>query len=198
MGQNTTKRAGRPRNPDIEDRAIEAAYDILAESGFQGLSFLKVSALSGIARPTLKLRWRSRVELCIDTIKRILDQPPDLQAPENLTGQDVRQLIVEALEGLIVTLNAPDTMRILASAISVAHFAEPMNELRQYVLSRRGIVLRRLIQAGIDSGEFAQGTDVELTLDLLNGPILYRTLILGMTMNKNRATQIVDSALPPA
>ncbi len=200
MDQITSTNAGkpgRPRNPDIENRVVQAAYKILAETGYDGLSFAKVSALSGVARPTLKLRWHTREDMCIATVKYILDQPNDLQIPEDLAGHNIRNLTISVLEGLIKALVNPDTTRILSSLIAAAHFSGPLSEMKQYILSRRGIVLRRLIQAGIDNGEFAKTTDIEFSLDALNGPILYHTLILGMTMDPDTATSIVNMALPP-
>lgn len=189
-------RPGRPRNPDIEDKVVKAAIEILAANGYQGLSFAKVSSVSGVARPTLKLRWDTREDLCIMTIKHLLDLPQGLQLPDDLSDHNIRALTVSVLEGLISALSLPQTMRILSSILSAAHFSEPLGELRQYILSRRGIVLRRLIRAGIENGEFAQRTDIDFSLDALNGPILYHTLIMGMSMNPNRARAIVDMALP--
>jgi AcrR family transcriptional regulator len=190
-------RFGRPRDPDIEQKVVLAAIEILADHGFSGLSFAKISSLSGVARPTLKLRWRTREDLCIVTVKYLLDQPQNLQIPDDLSGHNIRDLMITVLKGLIIALNSPQTMRILSSILSAAHFSEPMGELRQYVLSRRGIVLRRLLKAGIKNGEFAKTTNIEFALDALNGPILYRTLVLGMSMNTNAATSIVNMVLPP-
>ncbi len=175
---------------------VKAAYTILAQSGYDGLSFAKISALSGVARPTIKLRWQSREDICIATVKYILDSQNDLHIPENLDSQNIRKLVVHVLEGLIVAVNSPETTRILSSIIAAAHFSEPLSELRQYILSRRGIVLRRLIHAGIENGEFSKSTNVELAVDALNGPILYHTLVLGLPMQIDMATSITDMALP--
>ncbi len=188
--------AGRPRSPDIEERIVKAAYTVLAQSGYDGLSFAKISALSGVARPTIKLRWKSREDICIATVKYILDSQNDLLIPENLDGQNIRKLVIHVLEGLITALNSRETTRILSSIVAAAHFSEPLSELRQYILSRRGIVLRRLIHAGIANGEFLESTDVEFTVDALNGPVLYHTLVLGLPMQTGMATSITDRALP--
>ncbi|MDQ7018555.1 MAG: TetR-like C-terminal domain-containing protein [Robiginitomaculum sp.] len=199
MDQNLSKntiRSGRPRDPDIEQRVVEASYRILAESGYQGLSFAKVSQLSGVARPTIKLRWHTQADLCIATVKYILDTPLDIQIPDDLTGHNVRELTTAVLAGLIRALSVPQTIRILTSVISAAHFSEPLGQLRQYILSRRGIVLRQLIEAGMQNGEFSNCTDVEFALDALNGPILYHTLILGLPMDPKQSVQIVDMVFP--
>ncbi len=192
------KGAGRPRSPDIEQRAVAAAYEIMAEAGFAGLSFARVSALSGIARPTLKLRWRTKEELCIATGKYILGENTDIFVPEDLKGQKIRELTITVLEGLIETLNDPERTRILSSIIAAAHFSDPLSELRQYILSRRGFVLRRLIEAGMENGEFAPDIDVDFAVDALNGPILYHTLIMGLPMEITDAARIVNSVLPRA
>ncbi len=200
MDQITSKNKGgpgRPRNPDIEERVVKTAYKVLAKFGYEGLSFAKVSVLSGVARPTLKLRWRTREEWGIATVKYILDRPAVMQIPENLGSHNIKEIIISVLEGLIITLNNPETARILTSILAAAHFSGPLGELRQYALSRRGIVLRRLVEMGIEKGEFSKTIDIEFALDGLNGPILYRTLILGMTMELEMARTIVNNILPP-
>ena len=190
------KRSGRPRNPEVDDKIIRAVMQILSKQGYEGLSIAHVSSVSGIARPTIKSRWKTREELCIMAIKHLLDSQQSVLKSENLSGQNIRALMISVLEDLIVALNSPQTMRILSSILATAHFSEPLGDLRQYILSRRGIILRKLLQAGIDNGEFAHNTDIEFALDALNGPILYRTLILGMPMNPKRAKTIVDMTLP--
>ena len=176
---------------------VQASYALMAEAGFQGLSIAKVSQISGVARPTIKLRWQTSEDLCIATVKYILDTLPDIHIPDDLTGQNVRTLMTTVLAGLIRALSNPDTIKILTSVISAAHFSEPMGILKQYILSRRGIVLRNLIQAGIENGEFDAKTDVEFALDGLNGPILYHTLIIGLPMDPAQSRQIVDMVFPP-
>ncbi len=197
MEQIVASSSGRPRDPDIEGRAIRAAYEIMADCGYEGLSFAKVSALSGIARPTLKLRWPTRTDLCIATGKFILDQTVEVQVPDDLSGVNIRALMANILGGLIITLNDPERSRILLSIIAAAHFSDPLGELRRYIISRRGIILRRLIETGMEQGAFSPETDVEMAVDGLNGPIIYRTLITGLPMNPEMARAIVDMVLPP-
>ena len=194
--QKPVGRSGRPRNSGVEKRAVLAAIKILADVGCHGLSFAKVSQMTGIARPTLKLRWPSKEELCIATVKYVLDETRGFEVPEDLTGLNIRTLTVSVLASLIESLRPPETIRILTSIVSAMHFSEPLGELRQYVLSRRGIVLRRLLQAGIDNGEFAKSTDIDFSVDALNGPIIYHTLILGMPMIPHAAKTIVNMVLP--
>jgi AcrR family transcriptional regulator len=62
-------RAGRPRDPDIEDRVYDAAIDIYSRAGWAGFSFAAVSRATGIGKNAIYLRWSSRGELLADTLK---------------------------------------------------------------------------------------------------------------------------------
>ena len=94
-------------------------------------------------------------------------------------------------------LSEPGTARIVSSTVAAAHFSSPMSELRQYILGRRGTVLRGLLQEGVSNGEFASDLDVERTLDALNGPVLYRILITGLPMQKADIDFVLKTALGP-
>ncbi len=54
---------GRPRDPAIESRAIEATREILVEAGYNGLSMDLVAKRASVGRPTLYLRWPSKAHL---------------------------------------------------------------------------------------------------------------------------------------
>ena len=68
-------------NQIILNNTGRAAYKILADAGYHGLSFAKMSALSGVARPTLKLRWHTREDMYIATVKYTLEARDCAAAP---------------------------------------------------------------------------------------------------------------------
>ena len=48
--------SGRPRNPDLDERILDATRRLLAERGYQGLSIDAVARAAGTTRPTVYLR----------------------------------------------------------------------------------------------------------------------------------------------
>ncbi len=68
---------------------------------------------------------------------------------------------------------------------------------RETLVDRRRTGLREILQRGLDRGELRPGTDLELLIDLLAGPIIYRFLIDAGEMEDpvGRALRIYDTIL---
>ena len=62
-------KAGRPRDPDIEDRVYDAAIDIYSHAGWAGFNFAAISRAAGIGKNAMYRRWSSREDLLADTLK---------------------------------------------------------------------------------------------------------------------------------
>ncbi|MGV6801843.1 MAG: TetR/AcrR family transcriptional regulator [bacterium] len=190
--------SGRPRDPAIELEAIEATLNILASHGYDEVSFTKVSQMTGIARPTLKRRWKTRDDICLAAIRTVLDQPEMTNLPEDLSLYCPRTLILERMCKLADTLNDSRNKRILGTVLAASLFMPPLNEIRDYILSRHGINLRRILTSGIERGIFPKSTNIEVILDSINGAIIYRTLILGGQLSHHRVEQLIDELIPIA
>src|SRR5262245_24928092 len=54
---------GRPRDPETDRAILQAAVDVLEESGFQGVTLSAVARRAGVARATIYLRWPTREAL---------------------------------------------------------------------------------------------------------------------------------------
>ncbi len=66
------RRAGRPRHADIDQRALAAALELLAEVGFEGTTMQAVADRSGLHTSALYRRWPSRVQLIEDAVSPVL------------------------------------------------------------------------------------------------------------------------------
>ena len=67
--------------------------------------------------------------------------------------------------------------------------------LERYAMPRRQIQ-RRLIGEAIASGELKRGTDTELLIDALNGPLFFRWLQGHAPLEKGFAERIFDKVIP--
>src|SRR4051794_10384858 len=54
---------GRPRSAHIDDAVLKATLRHLAERGYAGMSVNAIAAELGISKPTIYLRWPSKVDL---------------------------------------------------------------------------------------------------------------------------------------
>lgn len=58
-GQNPVK-AGRPRDPQLEERVYRAALDLYGEAGWTGFNLTKIAAEAGVGKSSLYSRWNDR------------------------------------------------------------------------------------------------------------------------------------------
>ncbi len=194
-GSQPQQPRGRPRSAHKNTAILNTALEILQSEGYSALSLAKVASMSGMARPTIKLRWTDKEQLAVAVIKRMFDERPVTAtsiAQHHMSNRDKIRLV---LEDLVAMMSETGTARVVSAVVAAAHFSEPMSELRQYVLARRGTVLRGLMVDGIASGEFSNELDVERALDALNGPVLYRLLITGLSVDADDIEYILNMVL---
>jgi hypothetical protein len=67
--------------------------------------------------------------------------------------------------------------------------------LERYVMPRRQMQ-RRFVGEAIVSGQLKRGTDTELLIDALNGPLFFRWLQGHAKLDKGFAERIFDKVIP--
>ncbi len=165
-------RRGRPRDERIDNDILSAALDELAENGFARFSVEAVAMRAGVAKTSIYRRFPTRDDLVAGALNRLNDDLP-LNVP---TGSVRRQLIM-VLGG--IRRRSPESQRgrILRHASAESGRDPALAELVHHrVLAPRRMVLRRIIESGIASGELKADIDLDAVIPVLVGPMLY----LGM------------------
>jgi AcrR family transcriptional regulator len=164
-------KAGRPRDPDIEDRVYDAAIAIYSQVGWAGFNFAVISRAAGIGKSAMYRRWSSREELLADTLKARW-----LPVEEINTGHlrdDLRRLAM-----LFLTL--------LSSSYGSAHVQMQADRLHfEEVRTATDDYFRQLIRLGrqIVRRAVARG---ELPTEM--SPALVMDLVVGGAMNHVMST----------
>ncbi|QZN85935.1 TetR/AcrR family transcriptional regulator [Cellulomonas sp. C5510] len=73
--QDDQRPPGRPRSPDLEQRALAAVLDVFAEKGWTGLSIAEVAARARVGKSSLYLRWPNKTALLADALRQVQDTP---------------------------------------------------------------------------------------------------------------------------
>lgn len=66
--------AGRPRDPDVDQRIVAAARALLREHGLDGLTISAVAARAGVGRPTVYRRYATPQQIAMDVFYADLDR----------------------------------------------------------------------------------------------------------------------------
>ncbi len=176
----------------IEQATLDAARQLLADSGVKGLTIEGVSARTGIAKTTLYRRWRSKEDLALAVV---LDMARTaIAAPSH---GDIRQALISYLDAATTILRTTLMGRVMQGLASDLATDPAMAEaFRAEVGALRATHLTELVRHGVETGHVRDDVDVALLQDLLFGPIYYRLLFSGTPLEEDLAERIVDAVLP--
>jgi AcrR family transcriptional regulator len=162
---------GRPRSARVEEAILDAALEMLVSEGVGGITMEALAARAGVGKATLYRRWKSKSAVLVDAVMRISEPvtfvaTDDLRADLITIADQARQRMSASMAGKIMprlmgaALDDPELMQIYWS---------------QAVLPRRQLVEERL-KAAVDAGELRATGDLDLLVDMLFGPLVYRKL----------------------
>lgn len=187
--EKTSRGPGRPRDAHADKVIIDAACDVLAESGPSGFTVDAVAARAGVGKATIYRRWPSKVELLLSVSQ---------EAAIELTDPDAGSLradLVLHLTQLGGKLQNTMAGRVLPALLAEAAANPEMRDLLARFVAERRKLARGILARAVDRGELPADTDANLLLDLLGGPIFMRVLFTQMTVDQSVVEEITDTVL---
>lgn len=113
--QRQPRRAGRPRDPDIDERVLTAVRASLVDVGWDGTSVRGVADRSGVSRPAIARRWPSKAHLVFEAL---LGVDPDMGA---FDGVDVDGWIDGVVDGSLALFDRPEMQASLPGLLAALH-----------------------------------------------------------------------------
>jgi AcrR family transcriptional regulator len=168
------RKPGRPRSAVADASIVKATLDLLLEDGYRGLTMEQVRARAGVGKATLYRRYGSKQELVAEAIRH-LNQP--IEGPD--TGsvrEDILGVARSVMAGAERVQFASFVPRLLGEA---AGDPEMHAIFYENLVAPRRAAMAEVLRRGIARGELRPDLDVELAIDVLSGPWVYRLLISG-------------------
>jgi AcrR family transcriptional regulator len=187
---------GRRRDPAKDQKILDAAVEVLAETGFDGMTIDMVASRAGAGKATVYRRWASKNELVLDAVACMKKGDLDsLQIPDTGT-----------LRGDLVSMIRPPTiddaerklkvMAGLASMLSTApELADAANEA---IVEPRARINRMLLNRAIERGEISSDVDIQLISLISPSMVAYRTLIMRKPVDREFLITLIDGVVLPA
>lgn len=180
------------RDPDI----LDAALDVLTETGYDGMTMELVATRAKAGKATLYRRWPSKGELVIDAIacmKRSDFDQDHLPDTGTLRGDLVAMVRPHAIE------DGARKMRIMAGLMSmISRSPELAEAARTAIVEPRASANRILLQRAVDRGEISAHCDIENLATLSQSMAVYRVLVLQKPANRDFFIQLIDGVILPA
>lgn len=182
-------RRGRPRRAESREKILAATAELLSEGGFQAVTMEAVAARAGVAKTTLYRWWPNRAALALDCVSARMT--PIAPAPR---AGSYRKRFQRQLKATIRLLNGRQGQSILA-LIGAKQTDPPLGRAYSEQIARpRRAQTRRMAHQAIEAGELAPGTDPDLFLDAIYGPLYYRKVVSGELVTDDFIDRIVDAA----
>jgi AcrR family transcriptional regulator len=183
--QSSNRASGRPRNPEVDRRILEAAVQEFGEVGYDGLTMERVALRAGVSKATLYLRWANRDDLLLDCWAAL-----DLHVGEIDTGSlrsDLRALATSVAE-LYFSDYGRSTLRLVVESERHPVLAVHSQKIRDgQVMAARSIVRR-----AIERREIPANTPVSILLDGLCGALLNRALSTPTALRRHARSTLSE------
>lgn len=182
-------RRGRPRSPEVDQAILEAALDLLAESGWEGMAMEAIAQRGGVGKAAIYRRWSSKAAVLAAAVDNLVSE---IRIPDMGT---IREDLMALMTGA-VTLYRGRAGRLMPGLVS-AMAQEPAvaKAVRNGFLAERRDALREVLERGVRRGELRADIDRDLALDVLGGPLFYRLLVTGGPVDHDLGAGTVDVML---
>jgi AcrR family transcriptional regulator len=190
MRTGSTIARGRPRSAEAHAGILDAAIALTREVGFDALAMDAIAARAGVGKATVYRRWKTKESLIAEALERLVRST---SVPD--TG-DVERDLIKLVQGNATMHRDPATGMLFSGLVAaMARSPAIANAVRSGFIATRRNAMRQVIARGIARGELARGTDIELALDMLSGPLIYRTLISGASIDARMVNRLVRTVL---
>lgn len=187
-----TPRGGRPRDEAREQAILDAAMDLLAEVGYEGMSIEGIAVRAKSSKATIYRRWPGKAELVADALRRQSEPVlADLPDTGSLRGDllAMAQSMIEGMEGADGGL----ICGLAVAARTDPQFGRLMSEhLHEHKLRSVASIVSRAEARG----EVAPGVDANVILQVAPGVVLFHQMS-GEPSDAAFAEHLVDRILIP-
>lgn len=179
--------SGRPRDPGLEQRLLSAAWLLLTEQGYDGITMARVASQANAHRSDVYRRWRTKAQLVTAALAQHL--PP---IPESDTGSLYLDLRT-ALDGFATAWSAPWMDGLMGLLADLRR--DPEADAAFHAMAeRRGRPVAEAIERAVGRGEIAEPVDLNLAGDLLEGPLMHRQMLTRRPLTSEDLDTIALSA----
>ncbi|WP_155054070.1 TetR/AcrR family transcriptional regulator [Streptomyces blattellae] len=159
---------------DVTEAIRGAVFEELAAVGYARMSIEGIARRAGVGKTAVYRRWRSKLHLVLDLVSAIAVQ--GLPAPDTGSLEGDLRLLYEvtsrALRHPVASQIIPD---LQAEAARNPEIAEAMQKA---VREGQDGVASGIVAAAQQRGEVREGVDTDLALDLISGPLYWRSVVI--------------------
>ncbi len=182
----------RRRGEVLEDAIHTAVVELLAEHGYGALTMDLVAASARAGKATLYRRWSCKLDLVIDTVRRLGHSP--VTDPDTGSFRDDQLLLLHEFADVLRGRQGAVTATLVGELTRHADLAAA---LRAVLLHQRRAVQMTIAERAIKRGDVRHGTPWPLVNEIGPALLFARCLISGEPLDHGYIVDVVDGIVMP-
>lgn len=148
-----------------------------------------IAARSGVSKATIYRRWPSRNALILDAVT-IIHRPSAKRDTGSIRGD-----LIVLLKGLVQFLNRKNGGTVYMAFLNEAIRNPKIAKANEKITAEVRDTYVQTIQKAIERGELKPDTDIELMIDLLISPFIYRRWSEANKIDAKSIEPVIDAVL---
>lgn len=183
------KKLGRPRSEETRTDILNASYDLLIENGFAAVTVEKIAERAKVSKATIYKWWPNKAAVVMDGFLNATN----VEFPIPDTGSAFEDMFIQVnnFAEFLTSRKGNVITEIIAEGQYDTKLADIYREA--YFTPRRDIS-KQILQRGISRGELRKDLNIEVSIDLIWGPIFYRLLITGEVIDDAFIKKLINYA----
>ncbi len=182
---------GRPRDPRTRAAILAAARALLERGGLTSVTIEAIAQKAKVSRPTIYRYWSNAPAVAMAAF---LETTGAAQAADS-AGAPLAALRAQ-LHALADAFAAPTGRSVAAMVAAAQSETELAKAFRNEFIARNRDATRALLTRCIADKAIAPPEDMELSLDLIFGPLFYRLLMGHAPITRGFVDQLLAAVIP--
>jgi len=183
---------GRPRDPRTRAAILVAARDLLGHGGLTAVTIEAIAQKAGVSRPTIYRYWPNAPAVAMAAFLEATGADKTAKSPRTALAALRAQL-----HALADAFAAPTGRSVAAMVAAAQSETELAKAFRNEFIARNRDATRVLLERCIADEAIEAPDDMELTLDLVFGPLFYRLLMGHAPITRDFVDQLLDTVIRP-
>ncbi len=177
---------GRPRDPHVDEAVLQAAFAMLAEVGYEGVTIEAVAHAAGVSKNAIYRRWPDKVAVVLDALRHAVPE----ERHQVDTG-DIRADMAAMLTEMAAALAGIDGRLALSLASDITRHPELADAFRSQLVEPRRALLQARVRRAVEAGQLPASSDVELLTEIGPALLYHRLLFDGVAPDEDYVRRIV-------
>jgi AcrR family transcriptional regulator len=181
---------GRRRSASAHQAILQATVDLLAQAGYAALTIEAIAARAGVGKKTIYRWWPSKAAVALEALTAHANAQVPFVDTGSLSG-DLLAYFARSFPSL-----QGESGKLLRGLAAEAQLdADFARDFQRLFIGPRREALVALLQRGVQRGELAVDTNVEVLADMIYGAKWYRFLLHPAPLDAAFGQEIVDLVL---